>query len=428
MLDITLIRDNPEIIKDDLKKRGSSNKIELVDTLLVLDKKRRVLITSENNLRRRRNQISGEIGRMKKEGSDLTEKLNEAKETPSKIKSIRKEIVEVEREIDCILYSLPNTLHPSVPMGEGEEGNKLVRHWGKKRIFNFKHKDHIDLGLDLNLIDIESAGKAAGTRFYYLKNELVLLNYALVKFALDFMVKKGFSLYQPPYMLRRKGIENSTDLADFEDVIYKIEKEDLYLIPTSEFALLALNTDKIIEKDSLPLKYSGISPCFRKEAGTHGRDTKGIFRVHQFEKIEQFLFSRPEKSWEEHEDLIKNAENIFQKLKIPYRIMNICSGDIGSVASKKYDLEAWLPGQGRYREMVSCSNCTDYQSRRANIRFRLSSEESTRYVHTLNSTLIATERTLIAIMENYQLEDGSIQIPKVLVPYMGGQTLIKHKT
>jgi seryl-tRNA synthetase len=428
MLDIILVRDNPEIVKEDLKKRGSLGKLKMVDELLVLDKRRRENITLENELRRRRNRISEEVGRLRKEGGDITDRLREAKEIPEKIKDVRGKVVEAEAEMRRILYRLPNILHPLVPIGDGEEDNQQIRSWGKKRAFDFEPKDHIDLGLNLDLIDVERAGKVAGTRFYYLKKELVQLNYALMKFALDFMAEKGFLIYQPPYMLRRRGVESSTDLADFEDVIYKIEDEDLYLLPTSEFALLALHMDEILHGKELPLRYSGISPCFRKEAGTHGRDTKGVFRVHQFEKVEQFLFSRPEESWEEHEKLISNAEEVFQKLRLPYRVMNVCTGDIGSVAAKKYDLEAWLPGQGKYREMVSCSNCTDYQARRANIRFRDSPSEPTRHVHTLNSTLVATERTLIAIMENYQLADGSIEIPKALVPYMNGLKVIQRKT
>jgi seryl-tRNA synthetase len=254
----------------------------------------------------------------------------------------------------------------------------------------------------------------------------VLLNQALIKFALDFMRKKGYSLIQPPYMLRRQAIEGATDMADFESMIYKVEGEDLFLIPTAEHALLAMHMGEILDGKALPLKYCGVSPCFRKEAGAHGRDTKGIFRIHQFEKIEQFIFCRPEDSWQLHEELIHNAEEFFQMLGITYCVMNICTGDIGTVAAKKYDLEAWLPGQARYREMVSCSNCTEYQARRSGIRYRDSTNEKTKTPHTLNSTLVATERTLIAIMENYQTGDG-IKIPIALQPYMNGLKEIVRK-
>ncbi len=293
--------------------------------------------------------------------------------------------------------------------------------------FDFKPKDHIDLGLDLGLIDVEKAGEVAGARFYYIKGDLVLLNYALMMYGLDFLREKGFVLVEPPYMLRRDVLAGAVYLSDFEDVIYKIEGEDLYLIATSEHPLAGLHMDEILEGRKLPLRYSGISPCFRKEAGTHGRDTKGIFRVHQFNKVEQFIYSRPEDSWKEHELLIHNAEEIFQGLRIPYRIVNVCIGDLGAIAAKKYDLETWLPGQGRYREMVSCSNCTEYQARKLRIRFRDKPHEKTRFIHTLNSTAIATERTLISIMENYQQRDGTIRVPEILKPYMKGIEVIGEK-
>jgi len=257
---------------------------------------------------------------------------------------------------------------------------------------------------------------------------LVKLNYALLKFALDFIEKKGYTLIQPPYFLRRDAIGGAVALSDFEDVIYKIQDEDLYLLPTSEHALLAQHMNEILDGDTLPLRYSGISPCFRKEAGAHGRDTKGIFRIHQFEKVEQFVFSKPEESWTEHEKMIQNAEELFQLLNLPYRVVNVCTGDLGTVAAKKYDLEVWLPGQGKYREVVSCSNCTTYQAVRSKIRFRNKPDEPTRWVHTLNSTLVASERALIAIMENYQTEEGAVLIPQALQPYMGGATTIRTAT
>jgi len=303
-----------------------------------------------------------------------------------------------------------------------------VRRSGRPPEFDFTPRDHIDLAAQLGLVDLERAAKVAGARFYYLRGDLVKLNYALLKFALDFIEKKGFKLIQPPYFLRRDAIGGAVALSDFEDVIYKVEGEDLYLLPTAEHALLAQHMDEILDGKVLPLRYGGISPCFRKEAGAHGRDTKGIFRIHQFEKVEQFVFCRPEHSWEEHEKLIANAEEFNQLLRIPYRIVNVCTGDLGTVAAKKYDLEAWLPGQGKYREVVSCSNCTAYQAVRSKIRFRDRPDEPTKWVHTLNSTLVATERTLIAIMENYQEKDGSIGIPDALRLYMDGASKIRPAT
>jgi seryl-tRNA synthetase len=419
MLDINLFRENPEVVRKDLRKRGAHDKLKLVDEIIALDKEWRSSLTRLNELRRQRNVLSREISQLKAKGEDISAKVAEIKRLPEEIKELEARVDELEARLRSLLMRMPNLLHESVPVGESEEDNVVVRTWGEPREFDFPPRDHIDLALLNDLFDIERAAKVAGSRFYYLKNQLVKLNYALINFALDFLAEKGFTLLQPPYMLRRAAEEAATDLADFEDVIYKVEGEDLYLIPTSEHAILAMHMDEILDGKALPLRYAGISPCFRKEAGAHGRDTKGIFRVHQFEKVEQFVFSRPEESWDEHERLLANAEEVYQKLGIPYRVVNICTGDIGTVAAKKYDIEAWLPGQGKYREVVSCSNCTDYQARRARIRFRDSPSEPTQYVHTLNSTLIATERTLVAILENYQREDGSIEVPKVLVPYTG---------
>ncbi len=419
MLDIKLVRNNPQIVKDDLVKRGDMDKVKWVDELLEHDKKWRELTLEANKLRERHNKITEEISKLKKEGKNVAEKIKEEKAIPSKIANLEEESKKHKEKANHILLRLPNLMHESVPIGKDENDNVEVRRWGKTPKLDFEPKDHITLGLDLDLIDLEVAANVSGARFYYLKNELVQLNYALIKFALDFIAKKGFTLFQPPYMLKKKPLEGAVALSDFEDTIYKIENENLYMLATSEHALLALHMDETLDGKKLPLKYGGVSPCFRKEAGTHGRDTKGIFRVHQFEKVEQFVFCKPEDSWKEHERLIANVEEITQELGLPYRLVNVCSGDLGTVAAKKYDLEAWLPGQGKYREVASCSNCTSYQSVRSNIRYKDKMNEPTRFVHTLNSTLVATERILIAILENYQQKDGSILIPKVLRPYVG---------
>jgi seryl-tRNA synthetase len=420
LLDIRFVRENPEAVREDLAKRGDAEKQAWVDELLRLDAEWRKMSTEVNRLREMRNRITEEIARLRRSGRDVTDKMKEAEAIPEAIRDKEKAIAEHRERIDYILMRLPNPMHESVPQGKDENDNVEVRRWGEPPRFPFSPKDHIDLGVGLGLIDIERAAKVAGARFYYLKNDLVRLNWAIVNFALDHMRQRGFTLIQPPYLLRRDTVQGAVDLSDFEDVIYKIENEDLYLLATSEHALLGMHKDEILDGASLPLRYCGISPCFRKEAGAHGRDTKGIFRVHQFEKVEQFIFSRPEQSWNEHELMIRNAEEIFQKLGLPYRVVNVCSGELGTVAAKKYDLEVWLPGQNKYREAVSCSNCTSYQAVRSNIRFRDKPNEPTRYVHTLNSTLVATERALVAILENYQREDGAIDIPSVLVPYMNG--------
>jgi len=419
MLDIKLIREKPEEVRKNLEKRNDPEVLKLLDEVISLDKKWRIHINELNTLRKKRNEISIEISKRKKEGKDVEDLMKEARKISEKIKRLEDDVKREEERRNYTLMRLPNLLHPTVPIGKDENDNVVIRKWGEIPKFDFTPKDHQDLGLSLGILDIKRAAKVAGSRFYYLKGALVDLNLALIKYALDFIKKRGFQIFQTPYMLRRKVVESATSFEDFENSIYKVEGEDLYLVPTAEHSLLGYHMNEILEEKDLPLLYAGITPCFRKEAGAHGRDTKGIFRVHQFEKVEQFVFCKPEESWEWHEKLLKNAEEFFQSLGIPYRVVNICTGDIGTVAAKKYDIEAWLPGQGKYREVVSCSNCTDYQARRANIRFR-DRNNQIRYVHTLNSTLVATTRAIIAIMENYQQHDGSILIPEVLRPYLNG--------
>jgi seryl-tRNA synthetase len=314
-------------------------------------------------------------------------------------------------------------IHQSVPIGKDDSSNKEIKKWGKIPEFDFKVNDHIDISEKLGLVDLERAAKVAGARFYYMKNDLVRLNQALIQYALDFLSEKNYSLIQPPYMINRQSMEGAVIAEDFEDVIYKIEGEDLYMIGTSEHAIAAMHSGEIIDGKELPLRYAGSSPCFRKEAGAHGRDQKGIFRVHQFDKIEQFVFTRPEDSWNEHERMLEIVEKFYQNLEIPYRVMLLSSGDMGKISAKTYDLEAWMAGQNAYREIVSCSNCLDFQARRLKIRYREKTNEETQYLHTLNSTLVATSRVLVSIMENFQNKDGQISIPDVLQKYMGQKTI-----
>ena len=281
----------------------------------------------------------------------------------------------------------------------------------------------MDFSTSLDLVDLERAAKVAGARFYFLKNELVRLNHALIQYALDFLSEKNYTLVQPPYMINRNSMQGAIIAEDFENVIYKVEDEDLFLIGTSEHAVAAMHSDEILDGTKLPIRYAGVSPCFRKEAGAHGKDQKGIFRVHQFEKIEQFVFCRPEDSWNEHEKMLETAEEFYQKLGIPYKVMLLSSGDMGKISAKTYDIEAWMGGQNAYREIVSCSNCLEYQARRLKIRFRDKTNEQTQYLHTLNSTLVATSRTLVAIMENFQTKDGHFTVPQVLQKYLGKNTI-----
>jgi len=289
-------------------------------------------------------------------------------------------------------------------------------------------KNHIDLALDLNQIDMERAGKVSGARFFYLKNEVAMLDMALMGFAIEELAKKGYTAIIPPYLMKREAYEGVTALADFADVLYKAENEDLYLIATSEHPMAAMYMGEVLKEQEMPVKLAGISTCFRKEAGAHGKDTRGIFRTHQFNKVEQFIFCKPEDSAKLHEELLMNAEELLQKLELPYRVVNVCTGDIGTVAAKKYDIEAWMPAQDGYREVVSCSNCTDYQARRLGIRYREKEGAAPKgFVHTLNSTAIATGRTIVAILENNQLEDGTVRIPAVLRKYMGNREKIDRK-
>lgn len=427
MLEMKFIREHPDTVKADLKRRGSVEKLSWVDDLLQNDQKWKSLQTQANTLRQQRNKLTEQIAKLRKEGRDAADIMREAESIPDRIREYEQQAETSRETINRILMQLPNIMHESVPTGKDENDNVEVRKWGTPPKFSFKPLDHIDLGFKLDLIDLERAAKVAGARFYYLKSQLVRLNYALISYALDFITRKGYTIVQPPYLLRRDALSGAVALSDFEETIYKIEGEDLYLIATSEHALNAYHFGEILDGKTLPLRYGGVSPCFRKEAGAHGRDTKGIFRVHQFEKVEQFVFCKPEQSWSQHERLISNAEEIFQALNLPYRVVNVCSGDLGTVAAKKYDLEVWLPGQEKYREAVSCSNCTSYQAVRSNVRYRDKTSDPTEYVHTLNSTFVATERTLIAIMENFQRDDGSIVIPEVLRPYMNGLDVIRAR-
>jgi seryl-tRNA synthetase len=428
MLDIKLIRENPELVRENLKKRGDPEFLRMLDELIECDKLWRQHLTRLNNLRRERNRITTEIATLKKKGADATAMVSKAKEIDKEIANLEQLVGEYENKVRYYLMRLPNLLHDSVPVGKDEHDNATVRTWGEIPRFNFLVKDHIELGLSLDIMDIERAGKIAGARFFFLKREGVLLDIALLNFALEEMVKRGYTPIEPPFLMRRKPYEGVTALSDFEDSLYKVEDEDLYLIATSEHPMAAMFMDEVLKADELPIKFVGISPNFRKEAGAHGKDTRGIFRTHQFNKVEQFIFCKPEDSWKLHEELIRNAEELVQKLGLPYRVVNVCTGDIGTVAAKKYDVEVWMPAQNTYREIISCSNCTDYQARRLNIRYREKEGEPPKgFVHTLNSTALATGRTIVAILENYQQEDGSVIIPEVLRRYMGGMEKIEPK-
>jgi len=426
MLDVKLLRENPDIIRTDLKKRGMLDKLSLVDDAMAADSEWRTAKTQAEALRHELNVANQAIAKLAKEKKPITSEQKKLGEISRRVDEIAKVQETQLRTLEGIMMTLPNILHESVPVGKDDSENVTLRTWGKPHRFDFEPKDHIEVLANLGMVDMERAAKISGARFFFLKGDAVKLEHAIMRYAIDLMSAKGFVPVEPPFMMRREPYSGVTDLNDFGPVIYKIEGEDLYMIATSEHPLIAMHMDEILSGGDLPLRYCGFSPCFRVEAGAHGKDTKGIFRTHQFYKVEQIAFARPEESWPLHEQLIANAEEIFQNLGLHYRVVNVCTGDIGSVAAKKYDLEAWMPVQGKFREMVSCSNCTDYQARRLKIRFRDKQSEGTRLVHTLNSTAVTT-RVLVAIAENLQQKDGTVKIPRALAPYMGGIDSLKQR-
>ncbi len=424
MLDIKLFRENPEIIKESLKKRNEEHKIELVDDIIKKDLELRELKKQGDELKHKRNEISREIALLKKSGKDVKKLLKEAKEIPKKIESIDERIKELHGQIKQALMRIPNIIDKNTPYGKTEEDSKVIKIVGQPKKFDFKLKSHGEIAELIGGADFKRSAKVSGAGFYYMTGDLALLNQALIRFAVDYLVKKGYTYVEPPLMIRRKPYSGVVDLNDFENVMYKIENEDLYMIATSEHPLVSRFMDEVILEKDLPMKFVGYSMCFRKEIGSHGVDTRGFFRTHQFNKVEQVIFCKPENSWKYFEELQKNSEELFKLLGIPFRVVDICSGELGMIASRKYDIEAWMPKQQKYREVTSCSNCLDYQARRLNIRY-FDKDGNKIVPHTLNNTAIATSRALVAILENYQRKDGSIEIPKVLQKYMNGKKEIK---
>jgi seryl-tRNA synthetase len=430
MLDINFVRENPDLVKESEKRRDHNPKS--VDEVLAIDQKWKQELKKMEELNRKRNVVSEEINQAKKSNnSSLAQnKIQEMREVIDTIRKQEDSTANLLKERNTLLKQIGNVLHDSVPKGKDESENEEIKKVGKVPTFKFPIKDHIELGLDLDLIDLDTASKNSGARFYYLKNEAVLLSQALQRFAIDRLLKKKYTLFQTPYMLNRAALEGGVNLSEFEDTIYKIENEDLYLIGTSEHPLVALKKDQTLDEKDLPLKICGVSACFRKELGSHGRDDKGIFRVHQFNKVEQIVYCKPEESYNFFEEMQKNAEDLFKDLEIPFRVVRICTGDIGNKQALQYDIEAWMPGQndkkGNYREVTSCSNCTSYQSVTLNTKFKRNSGER-EYVHILNNTALTDTRPIVAILENFQTKEGTVKIPKVLVPYMNGITEIKRK-
>jgi seryl-tRNA synthetase len=416
MLDLKLIRSEPERVKTALARRGAA---EQVDELLALDARRRELLPEVESAQAERKTLSKQIGEAKQAGKDdeaerLMATVQGLKE---KIESGKEELERVEAELNRIVVSLPNLPNPDAPEGMTEEDAVVLREVGARPEFDFEPRDHLDIGTALGLIDMEAAARLSGSRFAYLKGDLVMLELALVRFAIELVRAEGHEPVVPPVLVREEALEGTGFLPGDRDQIYEIPKDELFLAGTSEVALAGLHADQILNADSLPLRYCGFSTCFRREAGAAGRDTRGIFRVHQFDKVEMFSFVEPAESAAEHERLLAIEERILGELEIPYRVVNVAVGDLGAPAAKKYDCEAWIPSQKRYRELTSCSNTTDYQARRLGCRYRATNGESPQAVHTLNGTAVAVGRTMIALIENRQDRDGGFTLPKTLHKY-----------
>ena len=408
MIDINYIRENPEKIKKGIKSKQLDSK--LVDEVLELDKKRREFLSKIEALRAERNKAAKEQD--KEKGGEIKTKLQK----------LEPELAKIEKEYKEKLYQIPNLPADDVKVGKDESGNEVVRKWGEKK--ESSAKDYLELGENLDIIDIKRAAKVSGSRFGYLKGDAALLELALIQFAMEFLVKEGFTPIIPPSFIKKESMRGMGYLEHGgEEDMYVFEKDDLVLVGTSEQSIGPMHMNEVLEEKDLPKRYVSFSPCFRREAGSYGKDTKGILRVHQFDKVEMFSFTKAEDSETEHEYLLSLEEKLFQALDIPYQVVKMCSGDLGAPAAKKYDLEAWMPGQGKYREMTSTSNTTDFQARRLNIKYQNKGE--TKFVHTLNGTAFAIGRTIIAILENYQQKDGSIKIPEVLQKWVEKEKITK---
>ena len=423
MLDMSMFREKSDILRKDHDKRKIP--YDNIEEVIRLDNAWKQASYDSDLLRKSRNEAARGIANAKKSGDSESVKkiMDEVSSIGTRIEELTKISDDYLKQRDTVRMRVPNILHESVPVGEDDQKNTLHSLHGQKKDMNFQPKNHNEIIEKNGWVDLARAAKITGSRFYFLQGDLARLEMALQSYTTNFLVKRDYTLVQPPLMMNREAYEGVTDLADFETVMYGIEPDKFYLIATSEHPLTAMRMDEIIEPSELPIKLVGVSQCFRREVGAHGLSDRGIWRVHQFTKIEQIIICNPEDSWSHHEDLLSNATELWDSLDLHYRVVNICTGDMGTVASKKYDLEAWLPGVEDYKEVVSCSNCTDYQANRLRMRYRTSEGNSA--VHTLNSTAVATSRALVAILEQYQTEDGRIMIPKVLQPFMDNQEFLE---
>ena len=417
MLDQRFVRQNPDAVK-----QAVANKNERVDVdrFLELDARRRELLQTGESLKQRRNTVSDEIARMKRGGEDASDRIAEMREVSARVKGIDADLAELQDGVRALLERLPNIPHPSVPVGAGENENVEVRRWGATAEAGFERKAHWDLGEALDIIDFQRAGKISGSHFVLFKGEGARLQRAMIQFMLDLHIRKhGYTEIIPPYIVNRRSMFGTGQLPKMEEDMYRTDADDLFLIPTAEVPVTNMHRDEILSEDDLPIYYTAYSPCFRREAGSYGRETRGLIRVHQFDKVEMVKFVRPETSYDELETLVNDAEEVLQLLNIPYRVMALSTGELSFAAAKCYDLEAWAPGVDRWLEVSSCSNFEDFQARRSGIRYRDKAGKS-RFVHTLNGSGMGMARTLIAVLEHYQTERGGIRVPEVLVPYMGG--------
>ncbi|QXE19296.1 serine--tRNA ligase [Clostridium sp. 001] len=426
MLDLKRIRNNPEEVKKQLSNRGEDFDPATIDEVIALDEKRRKILVEVEALKNKRNQDSSQIAKMKRNGENADDLVAEMKHVSDNIKQYDTELSELNGKIEYIMLRIPNIPNPAVPEGKSDEDNVEIRKWSEPTKFEFKPKAHWDIGTDLDILDFERGGKVSGSRFTFYKGLGAKLERAIITYYLDFHTEKhGYTEILPPYMVNRTSMTGTGQLPKFEEDAFRISNNDYFLIPTAEVPVTNFHRDEVLKGEDLPLKYVAYSACFRAEAGSAGRDTRGIIRQHQFNKVEMVKFTRPEESYDELEKLTNDAEDVLKGLKIPYRVVRICKGDLGFTAALKYDIEVWMPSYNRYVEISSCSNFEDFQARRANIKYKETPKDKPRYVHTLNGSGVAIGRTVAAILENYQQEDGSVIIPEILRPYMGGKEVIK---
>jgi len=420
VLDLRLIREQPDEIKTAIRRKGADP--GLVDAVLEADRRRRDILQRVESLRAEQNRASQEIPRLT--GPAREARIAEMKRIATELRATEPELAAADAALEAALRRIPNPPHPEVPDG-GPEASVTLRTYGEPPHPSFEMRDHVDLGMRLDMLDVERAAKISGSRFVLLRRDGALLEMALFRYAVDRLAAEGFVPVIPPVLVKREAVLGTMGGGGLdEQMVYRIEGEDLALAGTSEVALGSMMGGEVLDEDALPMRFAGISTCFRREAGAHGKDTRGIFRLHQFDKVEMFSFCHPDRSWDEHAYLLTQQEALWQGLGLPYRVVDIAAGDLGDPAARKYDIETWMPGRGGYAETQSCSNCTDFQARRLNVRFRSRGRRGLEYVHTLNGTAVAATRAIIAVMENFQQADGSVRIPAVLQPYMGGRTEI----